>query len=121
MTEGDGVQVKHTLKTHEGLRLDAAKWLLRNDIRLVCCEGTELAESFLNEYTLPEAEEELIETLVNENDEITLIFQSRIYLPANRSVSGRGCSFIILRYVRALYDDFGNIYRYLTLGYRYDG
>ncbi len=111
--------MKHRLKTHSSLRLAAAEWLLRNDIRLVCCEGTELEKSFLNEYALPELEEELVETLVDGDENITLIFESRIYLPANRSVSGKGCSFIILHYVRALYDDFGNVYKYITLGYSY--
>ncbi len=109
----------HSLKTQESLRLAAAKWLLQNDIRLVCCEGSELGHSFLREYELPELEEELSETLVSESGEITLIFQSRIFLNGKQSVSGKNASFIILRYVRALYDDFGNVYKYITLGYNF--
>lgn len=111
--------MKHSLRTTESLRKDVAKWLLRNDISLICCDGNELGDSFLESYTLPELEEELLETLVDDNEQITLIFQSKIHLTANKSVNGKSVSFIILRYVRALYDDYGNIYRYVTLGYNY--
>ncbi len=111
--------MKHSLKTQAALRTAAAEWLLANDMQLICCEGSAMGDEFLRSFTLPELEEELFETLIGENDEITLVFQSRIYLPAKRSLSGRSCSFIILRYVRALYDDFGNIYKYVTLGYSF--
>ncbi len=111
--------LKHTLKTQESLRLAVATWLLRHDKQYICCEGNELGDEFLATYELPELDEELFETLVSENDEITLVFQSRIYLPARQTVKGKAASFIIVRYVRALYDDFGNIYRYVTLGYRF--
>ena len=111
--------MKHRLKTHESLRQAAAKWLLTHDKHYICCEGNELGESFVNSYELPELEEELLETLVNDDGEITLVFQSRIYLTAGGSVNGKAASFIIVRYVRALYDDFGNIYRYVTLGYNF--
>lgn len=110
---------KRTLKTQESLRLAVAAWLLRHDKQYICCEGNELGEEFLESYELPELEEELLETLVSENDEITLVFQSRIYLSARRTVNGKTASFIIVRYVRVLYDDFGNIYRYVTLGYSF--
>ena len=33
--------------------------------------------------------------------------------------AAKAASFIIVRYVRVLYDDFGNIYRYVTLGYNF--
>ncbi len=111
--------MKHRLKTQESLRLSAAKWLLEHDKHYICCEGNELGKEFIESFELPELEEELIETLVGENDEITLVFQSRIYLSARQSVNGKPSSFIIVRYVRALYDDFGNIYRYVTLGYNF--
>lgn len=96
-----------------------ATWLLRNDKQYICCEGNELGDDFLENYELPQLEEELFETLVSENDEITLVFHSKIYLPARRTVKGKDASFFIVRYVRALYDDFGNIYRYVTLGYNF--
>ena len=108
-----------TLKTRESLRLAVAKWLLSHDKEFICCDGNELGREFIDSFELPELEEELFETLVGENDEITLVFQSRIYLPAVRTVNGKASSFIIVRYVRALYDDFGNIYRYVTLGYNF--
>lgn len=111
--------MKHHLKTAESLRRDVAKWLLRNDISLICCDGNELGDSFLESYTLPELEEELLETLVDDSEQITLIFQSEIYLSSKKSISKKPVSFIILRYVRALYDDYGNVYRYITLGYNY--
>ncbi|MBQ8027643.1 MAG: hypothetical protein IJ261_05950 [Clostridia bacterium] len=111
--------MKHTLKTYESLRLAAAKWLLQHDKRYICCEGNELGDELIENYELPSLDEELIETLVNENDEITLVMQSKIYLSARQTVNGKPASFFILRYVRALYDDFGNIYRYVTLGYRF--
>lgn len=111
--------MKHSLKTAESLRVAAAKWLLRHDISLVCCEGNELGEDFLGSFELPELEEELLETIVDKNEEITLVFQSKLFLTARKSVSGKPASFVILRYVRALYDDYGNVYRYVTLGYSY--
>lgn len=111
--------MKHTLKTHEALRMAVAKWLLNHSKEYICCEGNELGEELIENYELPELEEELLETLVDEREEITLVFQSRIYLPAHKTVNGKASSFIILRYVRALYDDFGNIYRYVTLGYNF--
>lgn len=111
--------LKHRLKTQESLRLAVAKWLLTHDKHYICCEGNELGNEFIESFKLPELEEELIETLVSENGEITLAFQSRIYLPARESVNGKPSSFIIVRYVRVLYDDFGNIYRYITLGYSF--
>ena len=111
--------VKHKLKTRESLRLAVANWLLTHDKHYICCEGNELGDEFLENYELPELEEELIETFVGQNDEITLVFQSRIYLPARQSLNGKPSSFIILRYERVLYDDFGNIYRNITLGYNF--
>ena len=111
--------VKHKLKTKESLRLAVAKWLLTHDKHYICCEGNELGDEFLENYELPELEEELIETLVGDNEEITLVFQSRIYLTARQSLNGKPSSFIIVRYERVLYDDFGNIYRNITLGYNF--
>ncbi len=111
--------MKHSLKTAESLRKDLARWLLRHDISLICCEGNELGEKFLQGFELPELNEELLETLVDGNDEITMIFQSKLTLSAKKSISGKPVSFIILRYVRVLYDDYGNIYREITLGYNY--
>ncbi len=109
--------MKHALKTGESLRSAVAGWLLKNDISLICCEGNELGEQFLSSFELPELEEELLDTVVNEKEEITLIFQSRIQLSAKKSINGKAKSFVILRYVRALYDDSGNIYKHVTLGY----
>ena len=111
--------MKQSLKTCESLRRAAARWLLHNDISLVCCENNELSEHFTEAFELPELQEELTETLVGENEEITLVFQSCIQLTAKKSVSGRSQAFVILRYVRAHYDDFGNIYKYETLGYNF--
>ena len=111
--------MKHSLKTHESLRQAVAAWLLHNDISLVCCENNELGVRFADEFELPELQEELSETVIGENEEITLIFQSRIQLSARKSVSGRQKSFVILRYVRAYYDDYGNVYKYETLGYNF--
>ncbi len=111
--------MKHRLKTQESLRLAVAKWLLTHDKHYICCEGNELGDGFIGNFTLPELKEELIETLVGDDGEITLVFQSRIYLSARESVNGKAASFIIVRYVRVLYDDFGNIYRYITLGYNF--
>ncbi len=96
-----------------------ANWLLTHDKHYICCEGNELGDEFIENFELPELEEELIETFVGQNDEITLVFQSRIYLPARQSLNGKPSSFIILRYERVLYDDFGNIYRNITLGYNF--
>ena len=90
-----------------------------HDKQYICCEGNELGDELLANYELPELKEELIETLVSESEEITLVFQSKIYLSARQTVSGKPASFIIIRYVRALYDDFGNVYRYVTLGYNF--
>lgn len=111
--------VKHRLKTRESLRLAAAEWLLTHDKHYICCEGNELGEEFIRDFELPELKEELLETLVDDDGEITLVFQSRIYLSVRESVNGKAASFIIVRYVRVLYDDFGNIYRYITLGYNF--
>ena len=111
--------VKHKLKTQESLRLAVANWLLTHDKHYICCEGNELGDEFIENFELPELEEELIETFVGKNDEITLAFQSRIYLSARQSVNGKPSSFIIVRYERVLYDDFGNIYRNITLGYNF--
>ncbi len=107
------------MKTRESLRLAVAKWLLTHDKHYICCEGNELGDEFLESYELPELEEELIETLVSDDDEITLVLQSRVYLNARQSVNGKPSSFIIVRYERVLYDDFGNIYRKVTLGYNF--
>lgn len=111
--------MKHTLKTQESLRIAVARWLLLHSKEYICCCGNELEKETVDSFELPELEEELIETFVNEKEEITLVFRSRIYLPAHKTVKGKAASFIILRYVRALYDDFGNIYRYITLGYKF--
>ncbi len=111
--------MKNTLKSQESLRQTVAKWLLRHDKQNICCEGNELGDEFLEKYELPELEEELFETLVSEDGEITLVFQSKISLSARQSANGKPASFIIVRYVRALYDDFGNVYRYVTLGYNF--
>lgn len=111
--------LKNALKSQESLRISVAGWLLRNDKQNICCEGNELGDEFLENYELPELEEELFETLVSESGEITLVFQSKISLTARQTVNGKPASFIIVRYVRALYDDFGNIYRYVTLGYNF--
>ncbi len=111
--------MKDSLKTYESLRVAVARWLLHNDLKLVCCENNELGEEFMATYTLPDLEEAKGETFVNDNDEIVFIMQSCLRLPANRSVSGRAQSFVILRYVRAYYDDFGNVYKYETIGYNY--
>ncbi len=111
--------MKHTLKTQEALRIAAAKWLLLHSKEYICCDNNELGKEFINSFELPQFEEVLIETLVDEKEEITLVFQSRLYLPAHKSVKGKACSLVILRYVHALYDDFGNIYRYITLGYTF--
>ncbi len=110
----------HLLKTAESLRLAAAQWLLQKDKHNVFCFGSELGERFLQEYTLPTLKETLIETRVDEKENITLIFESAIRLSARDTVDGRPAAFTILRYVRALYDDSGTVYRYVTLGYRYD-
>lgn len=111
--------MKHSLKTAESLRRDLAKWLLRHDISLICCENNELGKRFLEEFELPQLEETLFDTLVDDNKEITIILQSQLKLNAKKSVSGKPVSFIILRYVRVLYDDYGNIYKEITLGYSY--
>lgn len=109
----------HLLKTAESLRLAVAQWLLVKDKHNVFCFGNELGERFLQEYTLPPLKETLIETLVDEKERITLVFESTIRLSPRDTVDGRAAAFPILRYVRALYDDSGNVYRYVTLGYRY--
>lgn len=111
--------MKHKLKTHESLRQAVAEWLLTHDKHYICCEGNELGEEFLDSYELPELKEELLETLVSDDGEITLVFQSRVYLNARQSINGKPSSFIIVRYERVLYDDFGNIYRKVTLGYNF--
>ncbi|MBQ7100667.1 MAG: hypothetical protein IJN81_03475 [Clostridia bacterium] len=108
-----------SLKTYESLRNAAARWLLHNDLMLVCCENSELGTQFVADYTLPELEEARGETFVGDDGEIIFVMQSCLRLPANRSVSGRTQSFVILRYVRAYYDDYGNVYKYETLGYNY--
>ncbi|MBQ2812622.1 MAG: hypothetical protein IJE63_05160 [Clostridia bacterium] len=111
--------MKNSLKTYESLRLAAAKWLLYNDLKLVCCENNGLGEDFVAAYTLPELEEARGETFVGDDGEIVFVMQSCLRLPASRSVSGKPQSFVILRYVRAYYDDFGNVYKYETLGYNF--
>lgn len=111
--------MKDGLKTYDNLRVAAARWLLHNDIKLVCCENNELGERFAEEYVLPDLEETRGETFAGDGGEIVFIMQSCLRLPANRSVSGKAEAFIILRYVRAYYDDFGNVYKYETLGYEY--
>lgn len=111
--------LKDSLKSYESLRVAAARWLLHNDLKLVCCENNELGKEFLDSYALPELEETRDETFIGENGEIVFVLQSCLRLPANRSVSGRSESLVILRYVRAYYDDFGNVYKYETLGYNY--
>ena len=111
--------LNNKLKSKESLRIAVAKWLLRHDKQNICCEGNELGDEFLENYELPTLEEELFETLVSESGEITLVFQSKITLPAHKTVNGKPASFIIIRYARALYDDFGNVYRYVTLGYNF--
>ena len=108
------------LKTAESLRLAAAQWLLVKDKHNVFCLGNKLGERFLQEYVLPPLQEELIETLVDEKENITLVFESKLRLSPRETVDGRAAAFTILRYVRALYDDSGNVYRYVTLGYRYE-
>ncbi len=115
---GDRVAIR-LLKTAESLRLAAAQWLLVKDRHNVFCLGNELGERFLREYTLPPLDETLIETLVDEKENITLVFESKLRLSARDTVDGRPAAFPILRYVRALYDDSGNVYRYVTLGYKY--
>ena len=111
--------MKHNLKTQESLRKDLAQWLLRHDISLICCEGNELGKQFIDEFELPQLEETTFDTIVNDREEITLILQSKLSLPAHKSVSGKTVSFNILRYARILYDDYGNIYKEITLGYSY--
>ena len=111
--------MKYRLKTRESLRLAVAKWLLTHDKHYICCEGNELGDEFLENYELPELEEELLDTIVGDEGEITLVFQSRIYLSARQTVNGKPSSFIIVRYVRVLYDALSNIYRYVTLGYNF--
>lgn len=111
--------MKDSLKTYESLRVAAARWLLHNDLKLVCCENNELGKRFVAEYILPELGETRGETFVGDDGEIVFVMQSCLHLPANRSVSGRVQSFVILRYVRAYYDDFGNVYKYETLGYSF--
>lgn len=109
----------HRLKTHEALRLAAAKWLLANDKRNICCFGNELGHEFLQSYTLQEEQGELYETLIDGNNSITLVFKCEIRLNAREAVCGRPVTFTYLRYVRALYDDSGNVYRYVTMGYNF--
>lgn len=111
--------LKDSLKTYESLRAAAARWLLHNDIKLVCCENNELGKEFIESFTLPDLEETRGETFVGDEGEIVFVMQSCLRLPANRSVSGRQKSFVILRYVRAYYDDYGNVYKYETLGYNF--
>lgn len=111
--------MKDSLKTYESLRVAAARWLLHNDIELICCENNELGKEFIESFTLPDLEETRGETFVGDGGEIVFVMQSCLRLPANRSVSGRQKSFVILRYVRAYYDDFGNVYKYETLGYSF--
>ena len=108
-----------SLKTYESLRVAAARWLLHNDLKLVCCENNGLGEEFVANYTLPVLEETRGETFVDDDGGIVFIMQSCLRLPAGRSVSGKALSFVILRYVRAYYDDYGNVYKYETLGYNY--
>ena len=111
--------LENNLKTYESLRAAVARWLLHNDIKLVCCENNELGKEFIESFTLPQLDEVRCETFVNENEEIVFVMQSCLRVPANRSVSGRQKSFVILRYVRAYYDDYGNVYKYETLGYNF--
>jgi len=108
----------HLLKSAEALRIEVAEWLLVKDKHNVFSTGNELGELFLRDYTLPQLDETLIETLVDEKENITLVFESTIRLSPRETVDGRPAFFTVLRYVRALYDDSGNIYRYLTLGYK---
>ncbi len=111
--------MKDSLKTYESLRAAAAGWLLHNDIKLVCCENNELGKEFIESFVLPDLEETRGETFVGDEGEIVFVMQSCLRLPANRSVSGKQKSFVILRYVRAYYDDLGNVYKYETLGYNF--
>lgn len=111
--------MKDSLETYDSLRVAAARWLLHNDIKLVCCENNELGKDFIESFTLPDLEETRDETFVGDDGEIVFVMQSCLRLPANRSVSGRAEAFVILRCVRAYYDDSGNVYKYETLGYRY--
>ena len=109
--------MKDGMKSYESLRVAAARWLLNNDLKLICCENNKLGEEFTESFTLPDLEETRGETFVNEEEEIVFVMQSCLRLSANRSVSGKAESFVILRYVRAYYDDFGNVYKYETVGY----
>ena len=111
--------MKDNLKTYESLRVAAARWHLHNDLKLVCCENNGLGEEFLKTFSLPELEETRCETFIGDDGEIVFVMQSCLRLPASRSVSGRQKAFVILRYVRAYYDDFGNVYKYETLGYNF--
>lgn len=109
----------YQLRSAAQLRLDAAKWILDNDSSLFFCRNNELGKQFLENYELPELHEELTERIIENDEKIILVFQSKITLAPNKSVSGKKCSFIILRYAQALFDDYGNVYRYITLGYCY--
>lgn len=111
--------MENKLRTAEQLRQAVALWLLRNDKSMICCEGNELGDRFMQEYRLPEISEVMEERTVDKDGSIIMVFSSSIVLPPDKSVSGKRCSFVILRYVRALYDDYGNIYREITLGYSF--
>ena len=107
------------LKTEETLRLALAQWLLQVDRHNICCEGNELGQEFVDSFRLPKQEETLLETFVDEDESITLVFESAVRLDARSTVSGKPAVFTILRYVRVLYDDEGNVYGHVTLGYSF--
>lgn len=113
------IALKHKLCSAEELRLAVAQWLLHNDKSLILCQGNELGKRFTDSYVLPELKEELAEKTVNGSNEIIFVLQSKITIPSDKSLNSKPCSFIILRYVSARFDDYGNIYAKTTLGYSY--
>ncbi len=107
------------LYTEEELRVAVAKWLLKNDIKLICCEGNYLGDEFLANYKLPPLKEELFNVYVDSRERITMVMRSTIKLNPKQAVRGKACTFTVMRHVRALYDDVGYVYKYVTLGYNF--
>lgn len=103
--------------THEQLRQKLADWTLRNKkgLPLPCDLG---AADFFDNFRVPEAEFELTQSFIDDNEEVKALFKTTVCLRAWQTRSGKEpVSFSYYKIVNAVLDDSGTITDYVLCGY----
>ena len=103
--------------TDEQLRQKLADWTLRNKKGLPLPNDFGTADFFDN-FSLPETEFELTQSLIDADGEVKVLFKTTVSLRAWQTRGGKEpASFSYYKIMKAVMDDDGNITDYMLCGY----